>query len=311
MKANITTLFLLITIMVSCNRSQNKTLPENTGNHKEIILVIEDKLWEGKKGEILREIFEKEIAGLLQSEKIFNLIQLNPKEFTRFFQTHKNIMVVSSDVKDSYSKDKWANGQTVFYLHSDSKEIDFIKSCNKTCSFLNRKELENIKYNYEKSHYKKARLYIKEEFGFELFLPTEYTVSLKKEGLFISDFQSSNEKQDLLKYIIVYEFEPADYDLQEEIMSRTDSILKQYFKGKGAEGSYVQIDNRYFPPIEDNGIYRGSWRIENEFMGGPVMGGPIIIKFRYIEDKVVVSLGIVFHPNENKRDFVRTFEAIL
>ena len=58
MKANITTLFLLITIMVSCNRSQNKTLPENTGNHKEIILVIEDKLWEGKKGEILREIFE-------------------------------------------------------------------------------------------------------------------------------------------------------------------------------------------------------------------------------------------------------------
>ena len=44
---------------------------------------------------------------------------------------------------------------------------------------------------------------------------------------------------------------------------------------------------------------------------GVVMGGPIIIKIRYIEDKVVVSLGIVFHPNEDKRDFVRTFEAIL
>ena len=310
MKANITILFLLIAIFVSCNRSgnQNKTLPANTGNQKEIILVIEDKLWEGKKGEILREIFEKEIAGLLQSEKLFNLIQLNPKEFTRFFQTHKNIMVVSSDVKDSYSKDKWANGQTVFYLHSDSKEIDFIKSCNKTCSFLNRKELEEIKNSYEKGHNKDARLDIKEQFGFELFLPTEYTVSLKKEGLFIADFHSYNVVQDLLKHIIVYEFEPADYDLQEEIMSRTDSILK-YIPIN--EGSYVQIDNRYFPPIEDNGIYRGSWRIENEFMGGPVMGGPIIIKFRYIEDKVVVSLGIVFHPNENKRDFVRTFEAIL
>ena len=86
MKVNITTLFLLI--IISCNRSgnQNKTLPENTGNQKEIILVIEDKLWEGKKGEILREIFEKEIAGLPQSEKLFNLIQLNPKKFTRFFQ---------------------------------------------------------------------------------------------------------------------------------------------------------------------------------------------------------------------------------
>jgi len=306
MKANITTLFLLITIMVSCNRSQNKTLPENTGNHKEIILVIEDKLWEGKKGEILREIFEKEIAGLLQSEKIFNLIQLNPKEFTRFFQTHKNIMVVSSDVKDSYSKDKWANGQTVFYLHSDSKEIDFIKSCNKTCSFLNRKELEEIKNSYEEGHNKDARLDIKEQFGFELFLPTEYTVSLKKEGLFIADFHSFNEKEDLLKYIIVYEFEPTDYDLQAEIITRTDSILKQYILGS-IDGSYVQIDSRFFKLIEDNGIYRGLWMMKN----GVVMGGPIIIKIRYIEDKVMVSLGIVFNPNENKRDFVRTFEAIL
>ena len=308
MKANITTLFLLITILVSCNRSgnQNKTLPANTGNQKEIILVIEDKLWEGKKGEILREIFEKEIAGLPQSEKLFELKQINSKEFSRIslFRTHKNIMFVSSDVKDSYSKDKWANGQTVFYLHSDSKEIDFIKSCNKTCSFLNRKELEEIKNSYEEGHNKDARLDIKEQFGFELFLPTEYAVSLKKEGLFIADFHSFNEKEDLLKYIIVYEFEPTDYDLKAEIISRTDSILKQYILGS-IKDSYVQIDKR-FSIVKDNEIYRGFWILKNEFMGGP-----IIIRSRFIEDKVVVSLGIVFNPNENKRDFVRTFEAIL
>ena len=307
MKANITTLFLLITILVSCNRSgnQNKTLPANTGNQKEIILVIEDKLWEGKKGETLREIFEKEIAGLPQSEKLFNLIQLNPKEFTRFFQTHKNIMVVSSDVKDSYSKDKWANGQTVFYLHSDSKEIDFIKSCNKTCGFLNRKELEEIKNSYEEGHNKDARLDIKEQFGFELFLPTEYTVSLKKEGLLKLYFHSYNEKQDLQKWIVVYEFQPTNWDLQEEIITRTDSVLKQYVEGV-IEGSYIQIDSR-FSLIEDNGIYRGLWKMKK----GAIMGGPIILRSRNIDDKVVVSLGIVFNPNENKRDFVRTFEAIL
>ena len=44
---------------------------------------------------------------------------------------------------------------------------------------------------------------------------------------------------------------------------------------------------------------------------GVIMGGPIIIKTRYIEDKVVVSLGIVFHPSGSNRDYVRTFEAIL
>ena len=304
MKVNITILFLLITILFSCNTrgDQNKTLP---ANQKEIILVIEDKLWKGNKGEILREIFEKEIAGLPQSEKLFELKQINSNEFSRssLFRNHKKIMFVSSDVKNSYSKDKWVNGQTVFYLHSDTKEIDFVKSCNKTCISLNRKELEEIKNSYEEGHNKDARLYIKEQFGFELFLPTEYTVSLKKEGLFIADFHSFNEKEDLLKYIIVYEFEPTDYDLKAEIIIRTDSILKHI--PTNDEGSYVQIDKR-FSVVKDNEIYRGLWILKNEFMGGP-----IIIRSRFIDDKVVVSLGIVFNPNENKRDFVRTFEAIL
>lgn len=306
MKVNIKILLLFITILFSCKKSgnQNKTLPENTGSKKEIILVIEDKLWGEKKGEILREIFEEEIVGLPQQEKLFELKQINSKEFSRIslFRTHKNIMFVSSDVKDSYSKNKWANGQFVFYLNSNSKEIDFIKSCKKTCDFLNRKELEEIKRSYEEGHNKEARLDIKEQFGFELFLPTEYTVSLEKEGLFIADFHSFNEKEDLLKYIIVYEFELTNYDLQEEIIIRTDSILK-YIPTN--DGSYVQIDKR-FSLVKDNEIYRGLWILKNEFMGGP-----IIIRSTSIDDKVIVSLGIVFNPNKNKRDFVRTFEAIL
>ena len=34
------------------------------------------------------------------------------------------------------------------------------------------------------------------------------------------------------------------------------------------------------------------------------------MKSRYIEDRIIVSLGLVFYPNEKKR-YVRTFEAIL
>ena len=85
--------------------------------------------------------------------------------------------------------------------YNEEKRISL--TLKKTCDFLNRKELEEIKRSYEEGHNKEARLDIKEQFGFELFLPTEYTVSLKKEGLFISDFHSFNEKEYLLKYITV------------------------------------------------------------------------------------------------------------
>ena len=35
------------------------------------------------------------------------------------------------------------------------------------------------------------------------------------------------------------------------------------------------------------------------------------MKSRYIEDRIIISLGVMFHPNENKREYVRTFEALL
>ena len=75
----------------SCGDSTNKKiLLENTGRQDEIILVMDDIYWEGEVGELLRDIFEREISGLPQSEQFFNLVQINPSEFSRFFRTHKN-----------------------------------------------------------------------------------------------------------------------------------------------------------------------------------------------------------------------------
>jgi len=299
------TFFLLITLF-SCNESSTKKiLTDSTGEQNEIILVIDDNVWEGAKGDTLRKIFQLEIDGLPQAEQFFNLVQINPSEFSRFFKTHKNIMFIGKDYKDSYTKNKWAKNQIVMYLNSTSNEHEFKKSCVKTFNFLYRKELENIRASYKMSHNTEARKQIKETFGINVFLPTEYYVSLKEKNIFISDFHSFNEKQDLLKYILIYDFLPDDNEnIQKQIVRKIDSILKQKIKGS-IEGTYVQIDKR-MPITEINGLYRGMWTLENGFMAGP-----FIMKSRYIEDRIVISLGLVFHPNENKREYVRIFEAIL
>ena len=232
------------------------------------------------------------------------MVQINPSEFSRFFRTHKNIIFVGEGIKDSYTKNKWAKAQIVMYLDSKSDKSIFEKSCNKALNFLNRKELENIKYTYKNGHNTEARRYIKENFGIDIFLPTEYTVSLKNEEIFISDFHSFNEKQDLLKYILVYEINPKQDNIQNEIIRITDSVLAVQVKG-GADGTYVQLDSKT-PLTQSDGLYRGMWTLKNGFMAGP-----FIMKSRYIEDRIIISLGLVFYPNESKRDYVRTFEAIL
>ena len=304
MKSNL--IILCFIVLFSCNDSSQKKriLSENTGKQNEIILVIKDKEWEGSTGKILKNTFEIEIPGLPQSERLFNLVQINPTEFSRFFRTHKNIIFVGEQLKDSYTKNKWAKAQIVMYLNSKSDKSKFKKSCNKALNFLNRKELENIKYTYKSGHNTDARKYIKEKFGMDIFLPTEYTVSLKSEDIFIADFHSFNERQDLLKYILVYEIHPKLDNVQNEIISITDSILAAQVKG-GIEGTYVQLDHK-MPLTESDGLYRGMWTLKNGFMAGP-----FIMKSRYIEDRIIISLGLVFYPNESKRDYVRTFEAIL
>ena len=295
----------LFCVLLSCNQlGDDSYLFENTGKINEIILVMEDDLWTGSKGDILRKIFEKDIQGLPQSEQFFNLIQINQSQFNRIFHSHKNIMFVSEDVRNSYSKNKWAKSQIVIYLNSDTDDKDFRENSIKSFNYLDRKEMETLKYTYQKGHNKDARFYISENFGFDLYLPTEYTVSLKSEEIFISDFHSFSENQDLLKYIIVYEFTPSDYDIQNEIIKETDLILQKYILGI-EKGTYVQIDRR-IPLTNKDGIYRGIWRLENGFMGGP-----FVLKTRYIGDKIIVSLGLVFYPNENKRKHVRIFESIL
>lgn len=297
----------LILLLISCigETPKNKILSENTGKQNEIILVIDDSDWEGVPGDILRKTFEFEVDGLPQSEKLFNLVQISPSEFSRFFRTHKNIMFVGRNYKDSYSKNKWAKSQIVMYINTNSNEREFKTSCIRSFNFLNRKELENIKYSYKRAHNTEARKHIKESFGIDLFLPTEYSVSLKRDNLFISDFHSFNEKQDLLKYILVYELFPNEAEnTQRQIINFTDTILKENVKG-AVDGSFVQIDRR-MPLSEADGIYRGIWTLKNGFMAGP-----FIMKSRYIEDRIIISLGLVFYPNEKKRDYVRTFEAIL
>jgi hypothetical protein len=41
------------------------------------------------------------------------------------------------------------------------------------------------------------------------------------------------------------------------------------------------------------------------------MGGPFLIKTYFIDKKVVVTVGLIFAPNDRKRNYIRTLEAIL
>lgn len=300
-------IYLSLIFFFSCNNLETDIKLESTGSYNEIIVVVEDKIWEEEVGEKLKKIFETEIEGLPQPEQMFNLIQINSGEFNRLFKTHKNIIFVSKNVTSSFSKNKWAEDQIVIYINSESSEEEFIRNCIEAFNLIDKKELENIKSLYQSGHNKKVSELIKKEFDIDIYLPTEYDIpildTLKKDGILVADFHSFNENQDLLKYIIVFEFEKKK-NINQEVLIKADSILEIYILGE-QEKSYVQIDKRILVS-EKEGIYKGIWNLKNGFMAGP-----FVIKSHEKEDRIIVSMGLVFYPNHSKRKFVRVFEAIL
>ena len=289
-------------IFLSCN--SEKILRENTGSDEEIILVIADDLWESEVGNILRETFSKELTGLPQSEKLFKLIQINSSEFTRFFETNKNIIFVSQNLENTFIRDKWSKEQLVFYLNWNGDVKEFKKNCLIAKDEFYKNEINNILANYQSTHNVSASKFIKSEFDLDIYIPTEYDIPKKEISLFIADFHKFSEKEDLIKKIIVFDFTPRSINIQTEIIQKTDSILKVYILGYN-ENSFVKIDKR-IPVEEKDGIYRGLWKLENGFMGGP-----FLMKVRYKKDKIVISIGIVFAANKNKRNFIKTFESLL
>ena len=296
-------LFLLyIVFNFSCNTE--KVLPENTGSDQEIILVIDDNLWESEVGKIIKNSFSKEIKGLPQSEFLFKLIQINNSEFNRFFKTNKNIIFVSDNKGNTFARNKWAKYQLVFNLSWSGKITEFQDNCERAKDEFYNNEINNILANYKSTHNISATKFIKSEFDLRIYIPTEYDIPKKENSLFIADFHKFSEKEDLIKKIIIFEFIPKSFNIQTEIIQKTDSILKLYILGS-KEDSYIQIDKR-IPIEENNGIYRGLWNLKEAYMGGP-----FLMKVRYKKEKIVISLGIVFAANQKKRDFIKIFEAIL
>jgi hypothetical protein len=71
----------------------------------------------------------------------------------------------------------------------------------------------------------------------------------------------------------------------------------------------------YEPKSEEtqlNGNYcietRGLWLVKNDFMGGPFVNYTFVDKEH---NKIIVLDGYVYAPRDNKRDMLRSVEAIL
>ena len=294
-------LVILIYFLFSCVDGVH-TLPSSTGTNSEVIFVVDDVLWDSGVDSLVYATFGKVIEGINQSESTFRVVQVNQSEFKSILKTHKNIVIVTEDMNHSSQKDKWAKGQFVAQLNWDNNRRKLLKELNRLVSIFSIKEVKYIRNTFAKLSQKSAEKEIFNHFGIEVIIPKEYEVITNSDSVFWATFNPPKSEE--IKNILTFSFIPKTTNLQSEVLQNTDNIFAKYLKGE-RKGSFVKIESSY-PPYYNDNKYRGLWKLEYGFMGGP-----FLIKTYFINDKIVVNVGLIFAPQSRKRSYIKELEAIL
>jgi hypothetical protein len=293
-----TCFFIIITFLLFSCGNNNNILPSSTGNKSDVLVVASELFWNNNKSKI-KQIFEQPMSGISTVEPYFKIIHINHFEFKNIFKRNKNILIFEDNIKSSIHKNKWAKNQLAVFLKANQTLNS--ESLNKTLKIFEANEIDLIKNEIRKKSNKLIEQDINNNFSVKTFLPNIYTVIENKEDFFWATYNPPNiEEIQHIMFFVIHSKSPSDT----KCLNYTDSVISNNIFGN-KDNTYVKLEELY-QPICDNNICRGLWKLENGFMGGP-----FLLKKYYRDEKTIISVGLVFAPQKNKRDYMKNLEAIL
>lgn len=313
-------LLALLLLMPSCKEERsNLSSNRSSGATAEVIIVMENELWQGIAGETIRTALLQEMPGMPWGEAMFRPIQVSHKNFDKNYQRHHNIIIAQLDGSlDSSSvetkEDFWAKPQRLIRLRATTQE-GLIRAWNKREENIiellresGRARMQRLFSEMQDVNLKKKLI---ETMGLNLTLPGGFTVAkMTPEFAWLR-----KEAKDFSQGIIIYftPYEDTSYFDQQLLLNRRNQMCMLYIPGE-KDGSYMTTANS-FPPESKRILFknkfavetRGLWDVQGDFMGGPFLNYAILDE----ENNRIISLdGYVYYPNNDKRDLLLQLEAM-
>jgi len=311
---------LLLLLLVTCKKEKQPLLPKVSGKPGEVIIVIDQYIWDSEIGISLNNILTQPFEALPQTEPSYDPVRIASSAFTNIFKSHRNIIIAKISPRNKkprilVQRDIWAKPQIVINLigPNDSTTVDYLKvNGEKLLNLLNQAEINRTVVNYRKNRAKGIDESLREKHQVSISVPMGYQV-----GVDSSDFVwISHELSDLTQSLLIYYYEYTDTNTftSEYLVNKRNEFTRKYVPGP-VVGSYMTIEPSYpvsFREYTRDNIYyvelRGLWRLENAFMGGPFIN---ITSLDERRNRVVSVDAFVYAPSLDKRNYVRELEAIL
>ncbi len=294
----------------------------STGSPNEIIVVAEDNLWKTSLGDTVSGFFKSVRPGLSQPEPLFKVVQIKYDEFTRFFQSHRNVLALAIDsslkaARYETAANVWARPQRVIKITAPTIELlkaSFSEHSRDIFNFYENAEIERLQSTYSKSLNTKAIETVGKKFNLKMQIPADYFVAVNKNNFLWIRKEANLYSQGLLIYSYPYTDTNA-FDVR-KILSVRNQFTRLYVPG-AADSSYMIVStDTVFKPVkrilELKGELavetRGLWDVERDFMGGPFVNYTLVDR----KNNMVITLdGFVYAPNKNKVNLMREVQSIL
>jgi len=339
-------LFFTALTLLSCGEelSREDLLPDASGEHGKILLLVDDGIWESEFQEKIKAQMAKNIDGvLLRPEPQFDYFRKDPDDLNHVNKLSRIILKVFVDHDSSYAetafivkKNYFARGQIFLVL----KDSDFTRLCNyvdnnfdEVAKTINDFELKELKRIYANGHNAAAKEQAEINFGISINIPKNSSISdLEDDFMLVKHDQSQQFQGDesmgttaetywIQEGIVFWENELAHDSLFNpyHIMALKDSVWMHKLPGK-SEGSYMttEYDPDYSPEVDKTTlagqeafVVRGLWKFDGH--PGAFGGGPFIqYSFMHPNTKKMLSVaGYIYAPRFDKREYMRQIEAML
>lgn len=309
-------LILCVALLWGCDE-QKVVLPTSSGNINELSVIINNNLWQGKVGEVIRKHFAANVRGLPQQEPLFTLNHIPPEVFNGFVRKTRIFLKIQKDnsVGAAVLVDSFARPQTGIVISAPTNEklIDLLnKNASVIISKLKQQELEEKRRRIQKSLNSDKKL--EKTLGVSLKFPTAYRYAKSTEDFFWIRKDLASGSMEILVYEVPMKVIDKDTNIIGNIIKMRDSIGKKYIPGP-TKGSYMITEEAYAPYLFETTVdgkfaylTKGTWEVENAFMAGPFINYAVRDT---ANNRYVILEGFVFKPSAQKRDNMFALRAIL
>ncbi|MDT0649301.1 DUF4837 family protein [Autumnicola edwardsiae] len=319
MKKSFLLLFSLV-LLVSCKNESGENeriLADSSGNINQLTVVMENNLWEGEVGEVVRNHLAAPVDGLPQEEPMFSLSQIPPQAFSGFVRKNRLFLHVEKGAERAFGviREEYAKPQTGVVVKGQTNEelINIIsENSDSIVDILKKTELKEKQRRISKSL--KNDEILEEKLGVSLKLPTAYRYAMNEEDFLWIRKEIPKGLMEILVYEVPLGTIENDTNVIGSIIKMRDSIGEKYIPGP-VEGTYMQTEEAYAPYLFESSIdghfayeTRGTWDVKNAFMAGPFVNYAIRDEEN---NRYVILEGFVFSPSMAKRDNMFELDAIL